>query len=173
MQIKHWIRDIGTLLVVGLLLAFGLGANGEGANINQSVVESGRIDAQTTWLRSGLSTADGTTQTAILATTEFACVGSGTVDRPARPTLLIRARFSDASQSVTLRYVSVYKESDGTNHLKDVGDSFTLTATSITDDESKYRSTSYLHDYLGGNYGRLVVVTPPGSGTVDLGVGSY
>ena len=155
------------------LLGHALAGNGEGATINQSIAESNRVDAQTGVFRAHGSAVDGITETAILATTEFACVSSGQTGVPLRPSIVAGARFSVAGQSATFRYVAVYKNAAGTNRIKDLSDTFTLTASTLTDSNGLYIAGSQIVPAMGGNYGRLVLITAPASGTVSSTLGSY
>jgi hypothetical protein len=95
-----------------------------------------------------------------------------------RPNLSISARFSAPSGTCVVRWVALNNTTPGsTSGITILGCSplitITLEADPATDTAGLYIGPNVIQDSFGGSEGRLLLVTPPLTGTVTLGLGSY
>lgn len=168
---------LGAIMFAGLLvndrrIRTTEGADGESSNIVTNVGTGYKFDRQTVATpvhRSNVTAADSNNiATFTAAVTEF--------DVGGRRNLPVSVRFTNAAQSVTIRYVAYYRDKPtaaGSAFMKDMTDTVTLTATSVTDADGRYVAPTWVFDSLGASHGRIQVTSPPGAGGAYVHLGSF
>lgn len=166
-------RNLFVALVLSLACALGVQAGtGQHGEPNQTVASGYEADFQSaTAFRVGLSSADTLTQTGILATTEFLSLG--------KPNIAVGGWFSASGQTCQVQLAYCYKTpyngsstSTTINVIKGFSAVMTLSGGTALKN-AVYPAPDALFDGGGAVSVRVLLITAPASGTVDLRVGSY
>jgi hypothetical protein len=143
-------------------------ADNEPAGLTGAVASGYKFDRQEAAFRSGLDEADAAATT--LSDENLATAGEFRV--LGRANVTVSARFSAASQTCKVRFVTAWKSDGGTLYVTGISDEVTLTGSALTRG-GKYVAPSYVFDGAGSRVGFMVLTVAPASGTVDLWVGSF